>query len=115
MTITLRTSRSARPPQTKAGETITWEDDDEYERDITDWLVVAYDDENAELAGYTSSEGTWTPDINDPDPDSRTEVEMRLPLGKYSFYAFANLQSLEDGTSLYQKLPGHIPWRSCRR
>lgn len=106
VTITLRTSRSARPPQTKAGETITWEDDDEYERDITDWLVVAYDDENAELAGYTSSEGTWTPDINDPDPDSRTEVEMRLPLGKYSFYAFANLQSLEDGTSLYQKITG---------
>lgn len=58
VTITLRTSRSARPPQTKAGETITWEDDDEYERDITDWLVVAYDDENAELAGYTSREGT---------------------------------------------------------
>jgi len=96
VTITLRTSRSARPPQTKAGETITWEDDDEYERDITDWLVVAYDDENAELAGYTSREGTWTPDVNDPD-DSHTEVEMRLPLGKYSFYAFANLQSLEDG------------------
>ncbi len=105
VTITLRTSRSARPPQTKAGETITWEDDDEYERDITDWLVVAYDDENAELAGYTSSEGTWTPDVNDPD-DSRTEVEMRLPLGKYSFYAFANLQSLEGGISLYQKITG---------
>lgn len=105
VTITLRTSRSARPPQTKAGETITWEDDDEYERDITDWLVVAYDDENAELAGYTSSNGTWTPDINDPD-DSHTEVEMKLPLGKYSFYAFANLQSLEDGTSLYQKITG---------
>ena len=31
---------------------------------------------------------------------------MRLPLGKYSFYAFANLQSLEDGTSLYQKITG---------
>lgn len=105
VTITLWTSRSARPPQTKAGETITWEDDDKYERDITDWLVVAYDDENAELAGYTSREGTWTPDIDDPD-DSRTEVEMRLPLGKYSFYAFANLQSLEDGTSLYQKIIG---------
>ena len=105
VTITLWTSRSARPPQTKAGETITWEDDDEYERDITDWLVVAYDDENVELAGYTSREGTWTPDVNDPD-DSHTEVEMRLPLGKYSFYAFANLQSLEDGTSLYQKITG---------
>lgn len=104
VTITLRTSRSARPPQTKAGETITWENDDEYERDITDWLVVAYDDENAELAGYTSSNGTWTPGIN--NPDSRTEVEMKLPLGKYSFYAFANLQSLEDGTSLYQKITG---------
>lgn len=80
------------------------EEEDQYERDITDWLVVAYDDENAELAGYTSSNGTWTPGIN--NPDSRTEVEMKLPLGKYSFYAFANLQSLEDGTSLYQKITG---------
>lgn len=110
VTITLWTSRSARPPQTKAGEMMTkadfWEEEeDQYERDITDWLVVAYDDENAELAGYTSREGTWTPDVNDPD-DSHTEVEMRLPLGKYSFYAFANLQSLEDGTSLYQKITG---------
>ena len=61
-------------------------------------------DENVELAGYTSSNGTWTPGIN--NPDSRTEVEMKLPLGKYSFYAFANLQSLEDGTSLYQKITG---------
>ncbi|TWV60317.1 hypothetical protein FSA05_15610 [Parabacteroides distasonis] len=109
VTITLRTSRSARPPQTKAGEMMTkadsWEEEeDQYERDITDWLVVAYDDENAELAGYTSSNGTWTPDI--ADSDSRTEVEMKLPLGKYSFYAFANLQSLEDGTSLYQKITG---------
>lgn len=108
VTITLRTSRSARPPQTKAGEMMTkadsWEEEeDQYELDITDWLVVAYD-ENAELAGYTSSNGTWTPDI--ADSDSRTEVEMRLPLGKYSFYAFANLQSLEDGTSLYQKITG---------
>ena len=110
VTITLRTSRSARPPQTKAGGMMTkadadaWEEEEsEYERDITDWLVVAYD-ENAELAGYTSSNGTWTPDI--ADPDSHTEVEMRLPLGKYSFYAFANLQSLEDGTSLYQKITG---------
>ena len=106
VTITLRTSRSARPPQTKAGEMMTkadsWEEEeDQYELDITNWLVVAYD-ENAELAGYTSSNGTWTPDI--ADSDSRTEVEMRLPLGKYSFYAFANLQSLEDGTSLYQKI-----------
>ena len=109
VTITLWTSRSARPPQTKAGEMMTkadfWEEEeDQYERDITDWLVVAYDDENAELAGYTSSNGTWTPGIN--NPDSRTEVEMKLPLGKYSFYAFANLQSLEDGTSLYQKITG---------
>ena len=63
VTITLWTSRSARPPQTKAGEMMTkadfWEEEeDQYERDITDWLVVAYDDENVELAGYTSSNGT---------------------------------------------------------
>ncbi len=63
VTITLRTSRSVRPPQTKAGgmmtkadettETDFWAKDEEYERDITNWLVVAYD-ENADLAGYIS-------------------------------------------------------------
>ena len=112
VTITLRTSRSVRPPQTKAGgmmtkadettETDFWAKDEEYERDITNWLVVAYD-ENADLAGYISGkDGTWTPDIS--NEDSRTTVEMKLPFGTYHFYAFANLQSLEDGTSLYQKI-----------
>ena len=58
VTITLRTSRSVRPPQTKAGgmmtkadettETDFWAKDEEYERDITNWLVVAYD-ENADF------------------------------------------------------------------
>ena len=100
------------PPQTKAGgmmtkadettETDFWAKDEEYERDITNWLVVAYD-ENADLAGYISGkDGTWTPDIS--NEDSRTTVEMKLPFGTYHFYAFANLQSLEDGTSLYQKI-----------
>lgn len=86
VTITLRASQPVRPPQTKAGETITWADDEEYEeeyeRDITDWLVVAYD-ESGVLAGYTSSEGTWAP----TDDDSHTLVEMRLPVGTYRFYA----------------------------
>lgn len=99
VTITLRTSRSARPPQTKAGETITWEDDDEYERDITDWLVVAYD-ESGVLAGYTSSEGTY----NKNDDNSRTSVDMRLPVGTYRFYAFANLASLEGGEALLEQI-----------
>ena len=90
---------------TKADETTEtdfWAKDEEYERDITNWLVVAYD-ENADLAGYISGkDGTWTPDIS--NEDSRTTVEMKLPFGTYHFYAFANLQSLEDGTSLYQKI-----------
>lgn len=110
VTITLRTSRSVRPPQTKAGGMMTkadettgpdfWAEDEEYERDITNWLVVAYD-ENADLAGYISSNGIWN---TKGDNDSRTEVEMKLPFGTYHFYAFANLQSLEDGASLYQKI-----------
>ena len=90
---------------TKADETTEtdfWAKDEEYERDITNWLVVAYD-ENADFAGYISGkDGTWTPDIS--NEDSRTTVEMKLPFGTYHFYAFANLQSLEDGTSLYQKI-----------
>ena len=104
VTITLRTSRSVRPPQTKAGETITWENDDEYERDITNWLVVAYD-ESGVLAGYTSSEGTYNKD----DVDSCTSVDMRLPVGTYRFYAFANLESLEGGEALLEQIKNTNP------
>lgn len=104
VTITLRTSRSARPPQTKAGETITWESDDEYERDITDWLVVAYD-ESGVLAGYTSSEGTY----NKEDKNSCTDVNMRLLVGTYRFYAFANLESLEGGSELRASIANANP------
>lgn len=110
VTITLRASQPVRPPQTKAGEAITWENDDEYERDITDWLVVAYD-ERGVLAGYTSSEGTYnsgdTYDKN--NEDSRTEVNMRLPVGTYRFYAFANLTSLEGGAELLAKIKNTNP------
>lgn len=108
VTITLRTSRSARPPRTKAGGMMTkagsWEEEEEaYERDITDWLVVAYDVEGG-LAGYQSREGVWTPNIPGKEEDSYTSVEMRLPVGTYNFYAFANLQSLEDGVELYNSI-----------
>lgn len=104
VTITLRTSQPVRPPQTKAGEAITWADDDPYERDITDWLVVAYD-ESGVLAGYTSSGGTYNKD----DVDSHTSVEMRLPVGTYRFYAFANLASLEGGAELLAKIKNTNP------
>lgn len=104
VTITLRASQPVRPPQTKAGETITWENDDAYERDITDWLVVAYD-ESGVLAGYTSSEGTYNKD----DVDSHTSVEMRLPVGTYRFYAFANLASLEGGDELLEQIKNTNP------
>ena len=104
VTITLRASQPVRPPQTKAGETITWADDEEYERDITDWLVVAYD-ESGVLAGYTSSEGTYNKD----DVDSHTSVEMRLPVGTYRFYAFANLKSLEGGEALLEQIKNTNP------
>lgn len=104
VTITLRASQPVRPPQTKAGETITWADDEEYERDITDWLVVAYD-ESGVLAGYTSSEGTY----NKNDKDSRTDVNMRLPVGTYRFYAFANLASLEGGDELLEQIKNTNP------
>lgn len=115
VTITLRTSQPVRPPQTKAGEMMTkadfWEEEeDQYERDITDWLVVAYD-ERGVLAGYTSSKGTYnsgdTYDKN--DKDSRTEVEMRLPVGTYRFYAFANLASLVGGEELLERIKNTKP------
>ena len=109
VTITLRTSRPARPTQTKAGEMMTkadadtWEEEESvYERDITDWLVLAYDVEGG-LAGYQSSDGTWTPGTGKED-DSYTSVEMRLPVGTYNFCAFANLKSLEGGEELYASI-----------
>lgn len=72
------------------------EEDFDYERNIRNWLILVYDNSGV-LLKYLSSDGNS--DITSV-PDSETQVEFNLEEGNYTFYAFANLESLENGTSI---------------
>ena len=102
VTISLQTSNSMHPV-TKAEDTPNWvEEEADYERNISKWLVVAYD-ANGDLAGYMAA---GSGDIGlGTDDDSKTAVsQMELPVGAYIFYAFANLESLENGGDLKSRI-----------
>lgn len=97
--ITLQTTDGMRPVTKAAGDDKNpgtgWEEEEyQYERRMDHWLVVAYDAKGS-YAGHTTDEGT--PD--DSKNDYRIVCRMELPEGQYTFFAFANWESLEkDGT-----------------
>lgn len=99
VTISLQAPNSLRPITRASGEEVstdwaTKEEESAYERNISDWIVVAYD-ENGTYAGHLLGNL-----YNSDDEDSQTSLEMQLPTGRYNFYAFANLGSLESGDDI---------------
>lgn len=71
-----------------------WEEEEEqYERKMEKWVVVAYDEEG-EYAGHLANTGT----VNDDDNKYEISFQMELPEGTYTFFAFANWSSLEEIT-----------------
>lgn len=89
-------------PVTKAEGTPDWMGDENYERNISNWLVVAYD-ENGQFARYIDGNTYTVGDVN-----SQTSFEMKLPEGGYTFYAFANLESLEQGAAILSAIKNGI-------
>ena len=93
MVISLGALDNSTPAYTRA-ETIDpdVEEVDEYERYIKYWWIVVLDKDNKVDRVITND-----PVSQNPAPDSETKVEMELPIGEtYTFYAFANLNDLED-------------------
>ncbi len=93
--IRLRAAGGMRPATKAAvaGDPVpgtAWEEDDEYERRMDRWLVAAYDAEG-NYAGHTEGAATGT----DTGGDGAVDCSMELPEGRYTFFAFANWESLE--------------------
>lgn len=75
-----------------------WEEEvEQYERKIEDWVVVAYD-EDGKFAGLVSNKEGHTGDVDDTDNDYNISInnQLELPFGKYTFFAFANWESLDE-------------------
>ena len=120
-TVTLSLNPSTRGVGTKAGNEPYWGvDDDEtlerYERYVKDCVVVIFQDGNwVQSLSYGIDLGDNDITIDNDTPESGTNATkvgtatVELPAGTYTFYAFANLTSLDvddskAGTELIEEL-----------
>lgn len=72
-----------------------WKEEAErYEREIKDWVVVAYDEDGG-FAGLVSNQAGGSGQENDTNNDNKITTGLELPFGEYTFFAFANWESLD--------------------
>ena len=70
--------------------------DDYFERYIKNWSIVVVNEDG--VVDRVISDTQQANNNPNEDNDTRTNVEMELPIGEtYTFYAFANLGGLKDG------------------
>lgn len=102
-TLTIHLQPSANHTPTTKATTKAEEPDDDYERKLEEWWLLVYgihpDTRLDGLIDVISKK-----EYNSNDDDSRTEVELELPIGEYRLYALANLYSLKNGKDLIEKL-----------
>lgn len=104
-TLTIHLQPSANHTPTTKATTKAEEDekDDDYEHKLADWWLLVYG-----IHPDTGLDGLidviYDKEYNSSDDDSRTEVELELPIGEYRLYALANLYSLKNGKDLIEKL-----------
>lgn len=104
-------SNNSHTTRTKAGETVTVEDDSRYEHWVEQyWLVVLKQD--VPNGDYLVDKVITKDDVDyvnpgNGDDDSRTSLTLEVEIGKnYRFYALANLAGLNGGSSLISELEG---------
>lgn len=91
LTIHLQPSASYTPVTKAAGD--EWEEEeDAYERKIEECWVVVLD----EQGNWKATVSTNDFNINNNHTDSESSATVKLPIGKYTLFAFANLNSLSD-------------------
>ena len=111
VTISLGTADNATPAFTKAGEDVNNIIDDNaadeaYERQISDWWVVIVDQQGRVYRVLSNTkQDNW--DTTENEDDNEHQIGVDLVIGQtYSFYAFANLNSLSEGDKLVQQING---------
>lgn len=109
VTISLGTADATTPAFTKAGEDVHDIIDDNaadetYERWIADWWVVIVDQQGKVYRVLSNTkQDVWDATTNTDDNEHQIGVD--LVIGQtYSFYAFANLNSLSEGSTLVQQI-----------
>lgn len=81
------------------------EPDNKYERKLESWWLLVYG-KNPETKTEGLIEVISSKEYGVNNPDSKTEVELKLPIGTYRLYALANLASLTNGAELITKIEG---------
>ena len=109
LVITLNSLNGAEPV-TRA-ETVTPEDDSEYERHIEKyWLVMLKQSETGTgefLVDQVIDPGSPKYQLPSNGEDSETELDVEVEIGKtYKFYALANLDGLQNGADIINQIEG---------
>lgn len=103
-TLTIHLQPSApHTPVTKAeGDAPSLEEEERaYERQIKECWVAVFDEQGNWKTTVSTNDFT----INNNHEDSESSATVKLPIGTYMFYAFANLSSLADeGTTIIEEL-----------
>ena len=109
LVITLNSLNGAEPV-TRA-ETVTPEDDSEYERHIEKyWLVMLKQSETGTgefFVDQVIDPGSPKYQLPSNGEDSETELDVEVEIGKtYKFYALANLDGLQNGADIINQIEG---------
>lgn len=103
LVVSLQASSNSEPIGTRAAgdPTETEEEENDYEREIENWWVLIYNNDG--FVDYLSNrkQSSATTPAGD---DSKFSTSIKLPVGAYRLYGFANLNSVNDADEFLQQL-----------
>ncbi len=105
LVVSLQASSNSEPIGTRAAgdPTETEEEENDYERKIENWWVLIYNNDG--FVDYLSNrkQSSATTPAGD---DSKFSTSIKLPVGAYRLYGFANLNSVNGADEFLQQLEG---------
>ena len=105
LVVSLQASSNSEPIGTRAAgdPTETEEEENDYERKIENWWVLIYNNDG--FVDYLSNRKQSSATTPTGD-DSEFSTSIKLPVGAYRLYGFANLNSVNDADEFLQQLEG---------
>ena len=105
LVVSLQASSNSEPIGTRAAgdPTVTEEEENDYERKIENWWVLIYNNDG--FVDYLSNRKQSSATTPSGD-DSEFSTSIKLPVGAYRLYGFANLNSVNDADEFLQLLEG---------
>ena len=105
LVVSLQASSNSEPIGTRAAgdPTETEEEENDYEREIENWWVLIYNNDG--FVDYLSNQKQSSATTPAGD-DSKFSTSIKLPVGAYRLYGFANLNSVNGEDEFLQQLEG---------